>query len=83
MKLVNDINVYHFGSSTTDPGNLVYEPQPGPQVPSNTDIPLGPTATFSLRYRENSAPGALHAYPEFVANELGMHFVKGSQLIRP
>lgn len=36
------INVYVFGDSHTDPGNLPYETSPGNSVPFNYDRVLGP-----------------------------------------
>jgi hypothetical protein len=79
-KEVSDINVFHFGNSVSDPGNTLYEQQPGPQVATNTDIQLAPPAEFNLRYYANGAPGAEHSYAFYAAKELGMNYLKGSQI---
>jgi len=81
------VNVYMFGDSTSDPGNMPFEPSPGNQVPVSRDVrvpifPFSPTAVGSLhlRYTPNGIPSDGENFPYFVAADFGFEFLLGSQV---
>ena len=82
-----EVNVYMFGDSTSDPGNMPFEPSPGNQVPVSRDVsvpifPFSPTAVGSLhlRYTPNGIPSDGKNFPYFVAADFGFEFLLGSQV---
>jgi hypothetical protein len=81
------VNVYMFGDSTSDPGNMPFEPSPGNQVPVSRDVlvpifPFSPTAVgfLHLRYSPNGIPSDGENFPYFVAADFGFEFLLGSQV---
>jgi hypothetical protein len=80
------VNVYMFGDSTSDPGNMPFEPSPGNQVPVSRDVPV-PIYPFSqtfgtlhLRYTPNGIPSDGKNFPYFVAAHFGFDFLLGSRV---
>lgn len=73
------VNVYHFGDSFTDPGNLPFESYPGPELISSRDIPLG-GQKIQLRVNPKGFQCDGLNWPFFVSNDLGFKLLKGSKI---
>jgi len=73
------VNVYHFGDSYTDPGNFPYEPNPAPSIVKQLDLNIG-VATIQVRWNNDAINTDVKNWPYFVAPELGMEMLKGSQI---
>lgn len=86
-KTCGDVNIYMFGDSTSDPGNMVYEPSPGNQIPISRDVtvpifPFSPSSlgTLYLRFNVNGIPSDDQNFPFYVAKDLGCQYVLGSKI---
>lgn len=72
-------NIYLFGDSISDPGNLPFEQAPGPLLATSLDVPVGPV-TFQFRVNADGrfTDGQTWAY--FVAEDLGYEYILGSAI---
>lgn len=72
-------NIYHFGDSYSDPGNVLYDDKALRN--GSFDIPLADTDVM-LQFRANSnsvnCDGEL--FPSFIAKDLGLTMLKGSSI---
>lgn len=74
-------NVYLFGDSISDPGNLPLEQMPAPLLVGSADVPAGPV-TFQLRINGDSRNTDGQTWAYFVANDLDYNYVLGSGLTK-
>ena len=73
-----DINIYHFGDSLSDPGNLPFE-LPKKHWPTSSTRSKG-DVTFETRMHPEYRYTNGQIFPYFIAEKLGMRYLKGSEI---